>query len=186
MPVNQRRKPCAIRFVQFSLVSVLQFVSLPVWVSSGTALHAQTIKVKLVNGKSGQPIAKTCVNTWVGTERRDAMAIPLDNDGIAWLYLTDKDSEVNTQSQTHNCGDFGVVHPIAKYADTIRIVAGFAVCQPHAPDYSWLAPMEFSTQKILREGIVTENVCGKSTATPKPGEVVIFVRPLTWWEKLKQ
>jgi hypothetical protein len=33
---------------------------------------------------------------------------------------------------------------------------------------------------------LTDNDCGKATASPKPGELIIFVRPLTWWEKLKQ
>lgn len=114
------------------------------------------------------------------------MAIPTDEDGIAWLYLTDKDSEVNAQNQPKSCGDFGVAHPVVKYADTIRIVAGYAVCQPHTPGYSWLATMEFSTKQIVQQGVVTANVCSKATAPPKPGELTIFVRPLSWWEKLKQ
>jgi hypothetical protein len=44
----------------------------------------------------------------------------------------------------------------------------------------------FSTEEILQHGVATANTCGKATASPKPGEVILFVRPLTWWEKLKQ
>jgi hypothetical protein len=33
--------------------------------SRGTALHAQEIGIKLVNGQNGRPIAGTCVNVWV-------------------------------------------------------------------------------------------------------------------------
>jgi hypothetical protein len=187
MPVTVRSKTRVRGFaVQLPFRSVVQFVALLLLASSGTVLRAQTIRIKLVNGKSGRPIANTCVNTWVGTERRDAMAIPTDKDGVAWLHVTDKDAEVKTQSQPKSCGDFAVVHPVVKYADTIRVVAGYAVCQPHAPDYSWLATMEFSTKQIVQQGIVTANACGKSTASPNPGELVIFVRPLTWWEKLKE
>jgi len=152
----------------------------------GQSLGAQAIKIKLVNGKSGLPIANTCVNMWVGTERKDAMAIPTDKDGIAWLYLTDKNAEVNTQNQPKTCGNLGVVHPVVKYADTVRVVTGYVVCQPHAPNYSWLATMEFSTKQIVQQGIVTGNVCGESTASLEPGELIIFVRPLSWWEKLKE
>jgi hypothetical protein len=108
------------------------------------------------------------VNAWVGTGRKEAMAIPTDENGVAWLYLTDKDAEVNTQSKPKSCGDFGVVHPVVKYADTIRVVAGYAVCQPHAPDYSWLATMEFSMKQIVQQGVVTANTCGKVTASAKP------------------
>ena len=154
--------------------------------ASGKTLSAQTIKIKLVDGRSGRSLANRYVNTWVGTERKDAMAIPTDEHGVAWLYLTDKVAEVNTQSRPKSRGDFGVVHPVVKYADTIRIVAGYIVCQPHAPDYSWLAMMEFSTKQIVQQGVVTANACGKATASPEPGELAIFVRPLSWWEKLKQ
>lgn len=80
----------------------------------------------------------------------------------------------------------GVIHPVVKNSDTLRIVAGYVVCQPHAADYSWLATMEFSTKKIIQQGIVIGNTCGKSTASRTPGELLIFVRPLTWWEARKQ
>jgi len=78
--------------------------------SSGTAVRAQTIKIKLVNGKKGRPVARACVNTWVDTDQKDAMAIPIDKDGVAWLYLTDKDADMNARNQAKNCGLFGVVH----------------------------------------------------------------------------
>lgn len=38
---------------------------------------------------------------------------------------------------------------------------------------------------VLQHGVVTANYCGNTTASPQPGEIIIFVRPLTWWEKLK-
>lgn len=170
--------------IGFRALAVL-FIFLVLGASAKT-LSAQAIKIKVVNGKTGRPITNGCVNTWAGTERKEAMVIPLDKDGIAWLYLTDKDSEVNTQNRAPNCGDFGVIHPVVKKSDTLRIVAGYVVCQSHAADYSWLATMEFSTKQIIQQGIVTGNTCGKATASPNPGEWVIFVRPLTWWEQLKQ
>jgi hypothetical protein len=180
MIIAKTRSWFEFEFIAFAAIALF------VLASSGTVLRAQTIKIKLVNGKSGQPIANTCVNTWVGADRKEAMAIPTDKDGVAWLYLTDKDTDVNTQDHPKSCGDFGVAHPVVKYAVTIRVVAGYVVCQPHAPDYSWLTTMEFSTKQIVQGGIVTANSCGKSAASPNPGELVIFVRPLTWWEKLKQ
>ena len=79
----------------------------------------------------------------------------------------------------------GVINPVVKYGDTIGINTGYVLCQSHTSDYSWLARMDFSTEKVLQSGIVTANTCGKATASPKPGEVTLFVRPLTWWEKVK-
>jgi len=78
----------------------------------GVALrgNAQSDRIKLMNGRNGRPMANTCVNAWVGTERKDAMAILTDKDGVARLYLVDKDGEINTQSQWKDCGDFGVLN----------------------------------------------------------------------------
>jgi hypothetical protein len=59
-------------------------------------------------------------------------------------------------------------------------------CQLLKPDYSWLVIQTFSTRDVLQFGVVTENLCGKAKASPEPGELVIFVRPLTFWEKMKQ
>jgi hypothetical protein len=36
---------------------------------------------------------------------------------------------------------------------------------------------------IVASGLVTKNNCSRRTATAKPGELVIFIRPATWWEK---
>lgn len=116
MPVNARSKTrIKSFFVRLSSKSMVELLLLLGLCSLGTILCGQTLEIKLVNGKSGSPIANGYVNTWVGTQRKDAMAIPTDKDGVAWLYLTDKDAEVNSQSQPRTRGNFGVVHPVVKY-----------------------------------------------------------------------
>jgi|HubBroStandDraft_1064217.scaffolds.fasta_scaffold18653_4 hypothetical protein len=42
----------------------------------------------------------------------------------------------------------------------------------------------YPVSKIVASGLVASNHCGRRTATAKPGELVIFVRHPTWWEKL--
>jgi len=59
-------------------------------------LCAQEIKIKFVDGRNGKPLGNTCVNVWVGHDRKEATAIPIDSNGIATLRLTAKDSEVDT------------------------------------------------------------------------------------------
>jgi hypothetical protein len=44
----------------------------------------------------------------------------------------------------------------------------------------------YSIKKILESGVSTANRCGKFEAEAKPGELIFFVRPLTWWERLSQ
>jgi len=126
------------------------------------------------------------VDVWVGTKRIEAMAIPTDKDGIARLRLTDNDDEVDLHMREKHIGDDVVIGPIMKYDENVRVNVPFVICYPHVRDYSWLAVTNISTKQLLQQGIVWPNTCGKATASPKPGELIIFVRPLSFWEKFKQ
>lgn len=186
MPMTSHRiriKSFAVGLFYKSLVGLFVLLILG---SYGTALRAQTIKIKLVNGRNGRPMVGKCVNVWVGTERVDALSVPTDKQGIASLVLTHQGAEINTQNQWPACGMWGVDNPVLKYADKIRINAGYVLCQLHKPGFSWLAIMTFSTKEVLQSGIVTKNTCGKAKASPKPGEIILFVRPLNFWEKLRE
>jgi hypothetical protein len=130
------------------------------------------------------------MHVWVGN-RSNPSSGPLletqtDKNGFISLRLTREDRETNGQSQRLACGLAGSINPITKYGDTISIRSGLASCQPRTTDYSWLARADFSTDEVLQHGVATANTCGKATEAPKPGEVILFARPLTWWEKLKQ
>jgi hypothetical protein len=72
-----------------------------------------------------------------------------------------------------------VIDPVVKYSDEIRINVGYVLCELRKSDFSWLAIRRFSTPQVLQHGVVTANTCGKATASPQPGEIIIFVRPLT-------
>ena len=41
----------------------------------------------------------------------------------------------------------------------------------------------YPVSTTIASGLVAKNNCSKKTATAKPGELVIFIRPTTWWEK---
>lgn len=157
--------------------------------SLGMNLRAQDIRIKLVNGRNGQPMARKCLNVWVGdrSSRRSGLLLETqtDNDGVTRLRLTKRDAEISTQNQRLACGLSGVVNPVVKYGDTISVRPGYVLCQPRTPDYSWLAMVDFSTKDVLQSGIVTANTCGRIKGSPKAGEVILFVRPLSFWEKLK-
>jgi len=167
-------------FFSFHCYSVvlLVFTSCPV-------LFAQNIQIKLLNGRSGRPIADACVNVWVGNGRKAAMGIPTDKYGFAALRLTDNADATQIQDGGM-CGAMGVIDPVAKYGDTIRVHVGYVSCASRKTDFSWLAITGFPTKDLIERGIVTPNNCGKASASQRPGELTIFVRPLTFWEKLKQ
>lgn len=160
------------------------FCLLLIAASLGKGAHAQSIRIKLVNGRNGHPIARTHVNVWVGKERKWAMVIPTDKDGVASLVLTEDEAEVNVP-RVDGYGSHVVINPVVKYDGDLGINAPYVLCQPGTPDYSWLAIRHISTKQVVGQGIVTPNSCGKATASQTPGEVIIFVRPLSWWEKFK-
>lgn len=152
----------------------------------GISAQAQTIRIKLVNGRNGHPVAHACVNVGVDhLEEKHMLAIPTNEDGVAEFRFTDTDAELNTKNPWQRCGDFGVIRPVLKYSERIGINSGYVLCGSRTSDYSWLAVTTFSTPEVLQRGVVTPNTCGNATASPEAGEILIFVRPLTWWEKLK-
>ena len=71
-------------------------------------------------------------------------------------------------------------------ASEIRIQVGFVLCQSSEQKDSWLKITPYATEDWTRTGIATANTCVKTVAKPQPGELTIFVRPLTFWEKLSQ
>ena len=182
----------ALRFAVVQIVALLLFTVASRAQSIGTQPlatpkpKAETIKIRLVDGRSGRPMAgkASYVNVWVGTERKDAIVIPTDVNGIASLNLTFNTAEINIPPD--DSGPAVVANPVVKYDESFSINVPYVLCQSHGGNYSWLKIMQLSTSRVLQEGIASANTCGKSRVDAKPGEVIIFVRPLTWWEALKE
>jgi hypothetical protein len=130
--------------------------------------------------------AASYVNVWAGTERKEAIAIPTDGNGVARLQLTLDTDKINIPNPSKNSGSIVVANPVVKYNESFRINVPYALCESGGSNYSWLMSEQLSTMQILQDGYVSPNTCGKATASPKPGQLILFVRPLTWWEKLKQ
>jgi hypothetical protein len=96
---------------------VCRLLSALIAASFGKGAQAQSIQIKLVNGRNGRPLAGTHVNVWVGKERKWAIVIPTDKDGVASLVLTDKEGEVNfhVSLRCDRCGEeFIVFHDLER------------------------------------------------------------------------
>lgn len=147
-------------------------------------LRSQEIRIKVLDGRNGRPISSECVNVSLGSAPDSSFLIPTDKDGIALIRLAGKDTGENVRRHSSKCNGAAVLEPIAKYSDTIKVTGDYYIpCQPHPPDSPFLS---FSTKKVLLSGDVTENHCGRIEASPKPGELIFFVRPLHWWEGMKK
>jgi len=85
--------------------------------ASGTILCAQTVTIKLVDGRTGHPMLNSYVNVWVGPnpQKETMMMIPTDKDGIARLRLTDNDNEVYIHRRNKFPGDSVVNDPIVNW-----------------------------------------------------------------------
>lgn len=140
---------------------------------------AQTLRVRLLDGSSGKSIQNAYVNVWVGDQRKEAVPVPIDNNGNGTLELTNREADVRVQAASTHPATF-------LYAPEIRLQVGFALCQATRQKYSWLQITPYSTEDWVRTGIVTANTCGKAVAKPEPGLLTIFVRPLTFREKLSE
>jgi hypothetical protein len=154
----------------------------------GASLPAQTLEIRLVDGRNGRPMvgASSYVNVWVGAERKEAIAIPTDENGVARLQLTFNTEEINIPDSSKDRGSIVVDHPVVSYNESFRINAPYVLCGSGGSNYSWLRSENFSTKEIVQHGYVSPNTCGKAAVSPQPGKVMLFVRPLTWREKLKQ
>jgi len=93
---------------------------------------------------------------------------------------------MDTQNHWKACGEFGVINPVVKYGDFVEVNVGYVVCEPHGTDFSWLELRKLPTKQLMQRGLVSANTCGKATVSPRPGELIIFVRPLNLWERLRQ
>jgi len=179
MLIGHRQVSFCFGFLNFLVTALLILPTM--------SLSAQTIEIKLVDGRNGHPMvgASSHVNVWVGGERKEAIAIPTDEKGVARLQLTQNPSEVNIPNSKNN-GSIVVDHPVVKYDKSLRINTPYVLCGPRGGSYSWLELKNFSTKEVLDHGYASANTCGKVTLSPQPGQIVLFVRPLKFWEKMKQ
>ena len=178
MLIGHRQVPFCFRWLNLLVIVLL--------VMPAMSLAAQTLEIKLVDGRNGRPMVGTSayVNVWVGGERKEAIAIPTDDNGVARLQLTLNPNEENVPLSTGH-GTIVEKHPVVKYDESFRINAPYVLCGAEG-SRSWLDLKNFSTKEVLDHGYASGNTCGKVTATPQPGQVILFVRPPTFMEKMKQ
>jgi hypothetical protein len=114
------------------------------------------IILRLLNGKNGKPIRFELPNIWVGSARA-----PVNP-------RTDAKGEIQT--------DVSGAEP-----RTVGVMGNWYVdCRAEGVPLG----TKYSIDTILSKGIVTENNCGKAWVEPTPGVLVIYLRPMTFWEKL--
>lgn len=169
------------------MLAAKMLLALILFASCAAVLCAQTIQIKLVDGKTGRPVAGACVGAWMKAKMPHYVVLHTDKDGVAELRLTQNDNEVDISYNLKlGCGGTGAINPVLKYGDTVTTTTGdYPSCAfPESmPNARW-KDLDFSTSDVLDRGVVSANTCGKISALPQPGEVILFVRPRNFHEKV--
>ena len=146
------------RILRFALVLLTAFLA-----QAGTA---QKIAVKLVDGRNGRALKDQAVAIWLGEKAvgMPGQTIRTNADGIALVSIPIQQSSFVIGGQSLvDC--------------RMRVRYGKVVDEGKT---EWA----YRFADVLAHGAVGANKCGKATAQPIPGQLVLFVRPPHWWEKV--
>ncbi|HEX2917051.1 MAG TPA: hypothetical protein VHN81_00935 [Edaphobacter sp.] len=113
------------------------------------------IHVRVINGKNGKPIRDEKLN--VSTGENDANLMATNETGTIVLHI---DSGAR----------LGVISNL------------YVTCQPYKPGESWRF---YSVDEIVSKGISQANTCSHIRVSAKPGELILFERPRTFWEGMR-
>lgn len=151
---------------------------------------AQDFRIKVLNGRNGKPITNGCLNIWVGTLAGPHLVAATNRDGVAVLRVSD-----NMLVAGARCQGWPVQAAWPTGSNGILVLGDYYVaCQEYAkvvpnaakPKFMGKIPPLYSIKEILELGITASNTCGRFRAKPKPGELTFFVRPRSFWEKMRE
>jgi hypothetical protein len=177
-------------FCRLLLVAALVGFLVPV-------LHAQEIQIKVLNARNGKTITNECLNVWLGPTYRENLIAPTNSEGIVILHLERNEIRADTVSP-HACDGLATVGPklLRSGVDSVIISGDYYVpCQEYGkpsqgealkPSLNDTQVPSYSIKTILESGVASSNTCGKIRAEAKPGELVFFMRPRAFWERLRE
>jgi hypothetical protein len=179
-------------------------------------LRAQTIRIELVNGKTGHPVtsipwlAPHTLYVWLGRDSDLSLVLTTSKQGVAPLRFTRDDSEINVPdcngkraawdklSKNENKNDVKEFNKKYKNCTNflvkdpvVRFADSISIGPIRGSNFEYVQcwagfPTSFSTEELLQHGVVTANDCGKATVSPQPGQLILFVRPPTQIEAARQ
>lgn len=113
------------------------------------------ITIVVLNGTNGRPVWRESPNIWVDDEER--LNPKTDLLGKTRIEISSRANQIMiSPNWGHECR--GGDNPQATTA------------------------ISYSVAEVLRSGVVTLNLCGKSTSKPKPGVLIFYERPSTFKE----
>ena len=144
------------KFIYTTLGLIFVFIT-----CARTLSASKIITVRLLDAKTGKPLAKNAVTLTVS-----------ENGKVVFR------SHSNTNS--NGVAVFNLPEPIPERIGLTYATADLGTC----------SDVEFPTGEILTAGLVSKNRCyaGKlpRAVTARPGEIILFGSPLTFWERTRR
>ncbi len=136
------------------IISALATALLVLCFSSFASAQSQTMRIRFANGKNGKPLAVKYIK--VGGGGYDLQDYRVEKVEKNSLVVTFKEKRT-----------FGFSNEGYYRCDT-KIQSAPAI--------------QFNLQEIAEHGVVAPNICGRTSASPVKGELLIYSRHAHFWE----
>ncbi len=123
----------------------------------------KSVTVRLLDSRSGKPMVADVVEIWIDNDRSHVISTHTGPDGIASAAVPSKTSEISVYAQQDGW-----------YLYRCDLTKGTSKPAP-----------VYLLDQITKNGIAAANRCSRRTAPTQPGEITLFVRPQSLWEKMK-
>jgi len=154
-----------------------------VLLGASTGADGQEIRVKFLDGRTGHPVTYEAAQMWVENVRGVLLAPANNPDGTAKFFYTGQSIRGiwphNTKLRYSWQGELTVPPGLERIAVGQTVEAG--ICWDPGP--SRMGPW-YRISDILQHGAVSENHCGNATAKPQPGELILFIKPVSAWRRI--
>jgi hypothetical protein len=126
----------------------------------GTAAdaHAVSVRIRVLDGRTGRPVAGEHLQIWMNEARGAARDVVTGKDGIALLEAPSGATIIVATDLYFDCRPF-------KKGD---------------------ARPSYSVGEIVSAGVTAANTCGNADPEARVGELLLFVRPIHWWEGFRK
>ncbi|WP_074652010.1 hypothetical protein [Terriglobus roseus] len=128
--------------------------------SVDVAPDTRVFRVRLMDGRNGQPIANGHVKLWYD-----------EPSGAGYELAT---------------GARGVGLMPAPVGDPLRVIVTTLDYNDCRRPARYAPPQGYNMAEIAKSGLAAENGCGTVAVRPQPGELIVFVRPTRWYENLNR
>ena len=167
-----------------------------VFVVLSAMVHAQQIRIVVLDARNGKPVPFECLNVSLGVWHGADILARTDQSGVATITMDATHISANPVTG-RPCQGISETKTIAnaEQLTTLSVVPDWYVsCQyskKQVKDPVWLAESpaqripSFFIKEVLSKGAVAANSCSKLSPSPKPGELVLIVRNRTFWEGMK-